>query len=328
MEETGPLNHNDFHGEVRNVIQADTIVHEAPKPEPPWELCFKPYTWTDRTDKLELITDRLAAAEPRPLLITGPSGSGKTALIGVAAAMVKDAYPDGVLHLEPSRHGGHDEMVSALERLGRTQAPSTPAVAEKRYQSALASKRMIVVLDGPADRAEIERFWPRTGTAAFIVLTSKPIRWRHAIRVELGPLEPEPAADLLEAAGSFGPEVIAALLKAFGGLPGRLLDAGGIVEAGAVGIEDLVELAARHDDSGLFLKAFDSVGDAAHRVYRALSLLPQPVAEQSLLDWFDANAAGEAPTEELKTARLLVEIGADQWQLKLHPTGPHAKGNA
>lgn len=52
----GPLNHNDFHGEVRNFIQAGTVVQEAARPDPPWELCFNPYMWTDRTEKLELLT--------------------------------------------------------------------------------------------------------------------------------------------------------------------------------------------------------------------------------------------------------------------------------
>lgn len=322
------MNHNDFHAEVRTFIQADTIVQEAPRPIPPWELCFKPHDWTDRADKLELLAAYLAAPEPRPVLVTGPAGSGKTALAGVVAAMVRDEYPDGVLHLEPAKHGGFDEMVSALERLGRGRVPETAAAVEKLYQSSLASKRMIVVLDEPADRAEIERFWPRTSTVAYIVLSGRPIRWRHARTVELGPLEPEHAAALLEAAEALGPDVVAQLVKAFGGLPGRLLDAGGIVAAGAVSIEDLLALASRHDDRDLFLKTFESVGGAAQRVYSALSLLPHPVAEQSLLDWFDANAGIEKPSIELKDARLLVEIGPDRWQLRLSPNGEHAKGIA
>ncbi|WP_030155451.1 NB-ARC domain-containing protein [Glycomyces sp. NRRL B-16210] len=322
------MNHNDFHGEVRNFIQAGTVVQQAPRPEPPWELCFKPYEWTDRSDKLEQLANWLAADEPRPVQITGPSGSGKTAIAGVAAAMLKDAYPDGVLHLQPSTPGGHDELVSALERLGRNQIPSTPAAVEKVYRSMLASKRMIVVLDGPADREEIERFWPRTATVAFIVLTTAHPHWRPARRLELGPLETEHAADLLEAAVGLGPDVTASLIKAFGGIPGRLLDAGGVIAAGAVEIEDLVALAARHDDAALFLRAYESVSAAAHRVYRALSLLPQPVVEQSLLDWFDANADGCRPSEELQERRLLVENGPGRWRLRLRPRGRHTRESA
>lgn len=322
------MNHNDFHGEVRNFVQADLVVHEAAKPIPPWELCFKPYDWTDRADKIDLLAAYLAAPEPRPVLVTGPSGAGKTALAGVVTALVRDDYPDGVLHLEPARHGGFAEMVSALERLGCGRLPETPAAVEKLYQSALASKRMVVVLDGPADRAEIERFWPRTATVAFIVLTGRPIRWRHARTVELGPLEPEHAAALLEAAAGLGPDVVAKLVEAFGGLPGRLLHAGGIIADGSVSIEELLALASRHDDHDLFLRSFESIGGAAQRVYRALSHLPQPVVEQSLLDWFDANAGTETPAQELKDARLLVAIGTDRWQLRLDPNGEHPKGNA
>lgn len=324
------MNHNNFHAEVRTFVQADTIVQEAERPVRPWELSGRPRSWTDRHDKLDQLMGWLRADEPHPVQITGPSGSGKTAIAGVAAAMLKDAYPDGAIHLEPARHGGHAEMVAVLERLGRSQIPSTPASVEKIYRSLLASKRMIVVLDGPADREEIERFQPGGETAAYLILSTERIRWRHARDLELGPLDTEHAADLLEAAYGLGPDVAASLIKAFGRIPGRLLDAGGIIDAEAVRIEELVSLAARHEDSDLFLRAFDLVGEAAQRMYRALSLLPQPVVEQSLLDYLDADSgsADRPPSARLKKQRLLVEIGSGQWRLRLHPRGRHTRENA
>ncbi|GAB3992313.1 hypothetical protein GCM10029992_67120 [Glycomyces albus] len=93
-----------------------------------------------------------------------------------------------------------------------------------------------------------------------------------------------------------------------------------------MGIEELVELAGDGRERRLFLRALDSLGDGALRLYQALSLLPLPVVEQSLLDAIDAVSEDDCPSEDLKRVRLLVEVGEDRWRLMTRPDGASRGG--
>ncbi|WP_199040664.1 NB-ARC domain-containing protein [Glycomyces salinus] len=326
--DTTPSFHNEFNDGVRTVIQAQTV-NTAREPElnKPFELGYRPRVWTDRTETIEFLVPHLREPDPRPVHIIGPPGVGKTALVAVVASIIKESYPDGVVHIELDASGADDAMRSVLDRLGAGRLPEEEGELEKRYVSALAGKRIVIVLDGASLKSDIERFWPRSESAAYIVLSEKRLRWHEALRIELPPLDVENATALLERAMPLGEEVIERLVESFEGCPGLLLDAGGIVSAGAVGIEELVELAGDGRERRLLLRALDSLGDGALRVYQALGLLPHPVVEQSLLDAIDAASEDDRPSEDLKRVRLLVKVGNDRWRLMAGPDGASRGGS-
>ncbi|GAB4009070.1 hypothetical protein GCM10029992_67130 [Glycomyces albus] len=127
----------------------------------------------------------LSDPNPRPVHILGPPGVGKTALVSVVASIVKESYPDGVIHIGLGRSGADDAMRSALDRLGAGRLPEREDELEKRYVSALAGKRIIIILDGATLKSDIERFWPRSEPAAYIILSEKRLRWHEAQQIEL-----------------------------------------------------------------------------------------------------------------------------------------------
>lgn len=321
-----PVFHNEFTpNSVRDVYQG-TINLQRRTPVP-FDLFNDPPEWTNHADRLDALMRWIALPNPRPLVIKGPKGTGKSALVGVAACRRREHLPGGVLHLEPRRHGLHAEMVAALERLGASGISGDPATTPKHYRSLLADSRCLVVIDEPRSKREIEALWPPGSRGLCIVLTAKDLRWGGADQIELPPLEAEHALDLLARASSLSPEVNRELVAAFGGYPGKLLRAAGIITVGDISVEKLVALAGAHDDERLFLEAFDGIGDGAKRLYRALCSLPDPVFERSLLDHLERTAPeDEEPVDELETERLLYEIGPGLWRVQHRPEGTDTGG--
>lgn len=289
---------------------------------PPVELCFEPRYWTDRTEIIESLIRHFQQPSPCPVILTGPSGSGKTALAGVLASRLSEYFQDGVLHLEPNARRPEDELYSALERIGGINLPSTATEIERLYRSVLGSRSMIVILDEPEGRINVERFWPRSSSTAYLVLTSKEIRWREAVTMELPPLEPEDSTALLQAAEALPIEDVEKLVAQYGCVPGRLLDAAGIVAAGAMGADQLAPLAGNQDDTELFLRRLNSVSVPAQRMYQVLAKLPDPILEPSLLDLLAERSGAKSSSKELMRAQLLVEVAPALWSLRSEPGRP------
>ncbi|WP_026928632.1 hypothetical protein [Glycomyces tenuis] len=326
MTET-PEFQNRFEGNVKAVIQSERVnLGVESQHFTPWELCHRPRAWTDRERHLQTLVETLESPHRRPIVLTGPSEVGKTALASVAASMVKHRYPDGVLHIELNGTFPDHALRSALGRLGQRDIPGGFEDLHKCYLSILAVKRVLVILDGARTKYDIERFWPRSDSAAYIVLTSRTLSWHEASQTHLPPLAAEDAAELLQRATTLDSAVADQLVKAFGGSPGQLLRAAGIVSLDAVNVEELLGLVGEGRERRLFLKAFESVGEETQRVYMALSRLPMPILEQSLLDALDADF-DDPPSEDLKTVGLIVEAGPDQWRLAPDPQDSERKAS-
>jgi hypothetical protein len=320
----GPVFQNDIRG-GGNLYQG-TINIQQHHPVP-LDLFRDPPYWTNHMDRLEFIMEWMTLADPDPLVIKGPKYTGKSALIGVAACRRRDHLPHGVLHLEPRRHGVHAELTTALERLGAGRISSLPGAAEKHYRSLLADLRLLVVIDEPRNKGEIEAFWPEGARGLCIVLTTKDLHWTEAHQMEMPPLSTEDAIDLLERAKRLPAEVNRELVAAFGGYPGNLLRAAGVVAAGDISVAKLVDLAGTHADRALFLKAFDQISASAKRLYRALCALPDPVFERAMLDWLDRSVPdGDRPVQELEEHQLIYEVGPAMWRVQHRPEGADVGG--
>ncbi|MEV8373841.1 helix-turn-helix domain-containing protein [Kribbella sp. NPDC056861] len=111
--------------------------------------------------------------------IGGMGGVGKTTLAVQAAQLVADEFPDGQLYL--NLRGGGDEPLSTVDALGRllhalgvpsSRAADDEDVMAARYRSALAGRRLLLLLDDAVSVAQVRSLMPGTpGTA--VVITSR-----------------------------------------------------------------------------------------------------------------------------------------------------------
>ncbi|MFJ8166642.1 BTAD domain-containing putative transcriptional regulator [Streptomyces sp. NPDC096136] len=112
------------------------------------------------------------------LAITGPGGAGKTALAARIADGVAARFPDGRLFADlrtwsPVPGGPGPLLAHLLHALG-VPAARIPADPEQRaalYRSALATRRVLVVLDGARDAAQVAPLLPGTPGSAVVLTT-------------------------------------------------------------------------------------------------------------------------------------------------------------
>ncbi|MET8623632.1 BTAD domain-containing putative transcriptional regulator [Kitasatospora sp. NPDC004669] len=140
---------------------------------------------------------RAAAGSPvvSPVVgLSGPAGSGTSALAVHVAHAAQDAFPDGQLYASGGEPGA--VLAAFLRALGERPAGEAP-VGEltERYRTALAGRRVLVVLDGAADPTPL---LPATPGCAVVVTGADPGTLPgEAVRLTVGPLEPHDAHELL-----------------------------------------------------------------------------------------------------------------------------------
>ncbi|MFI6155488.1 AfsR/SARP family transcriptional regulator [Kitasatospora sp. NPDC051170] len=179
-------------------------------------------------------------ALPRIAVISGMGGIGKTALAVQAAHAVRHHYPDGQLHADLRGFGAapardpHELLAVLLAALDRRPAgPGAPARplpedTDDRaalLRTALADRRVLLVLDNARDAAQVEPLLPGGCRSAVIVTSRNTLPDLPAsARISLGPLDVEEQRALLSQL--CGPERIRQdpdgamrLLAACAGLP-------------------------------------------------------------------------------------------------------------
>jgi DNA-binding SARP family transcriptional activator/tetratricopeptide (TPR) repeat protein len=108
------------------------------------------------------------------VVICGPGGIGKTALVRRVAHLLSDRYPDGQLYTE--LRGTTDEPARASEVLAQfLRAFGVPTVPEElpervaAFRTAVAERRVLIVLDDAASGAQIRDLIPASPACGVLV---------------------------------------------------------------------------------------------------------------------------------------------------------------
>ncbi|MGW7449081.1 BTAD domain-containing putative transcriptional regulator [Kitasatospora sp. NPDC054795] len=277
--------------------ERDTPGEPARPVRPQAQLPAAIHDFTGRRAHLQALTDLLTAepAEPvepgepgepggglpRIAVVAGMGGIGKTALAVQAAHAVRHHYPDGQLYADLRGFGSapardpHELLAALLAALDerpaghRVPARPLPEDTDDRaalLRTALAERRVLLVLDNARDAAQVEPLLPGDCRSAVIVTSRNALPDLPAgARISLAPLDVEEQRALLSRL--CGPERIRRdpdgamrLLAACAGLPLALRITGARLSSRPAWT--LGTLAERLDDSRGRLRAL-SVGRLA-----------------------------------------------------------------
>jgi tetratricopeptide (TPR) repeat protein/transcriptional regulator with XRE-family HTH domain len=293
------------------------------------------------------------------IAICGMPGIGKTTFAVEVATQVRAQFPDGQLYMD--LHGFDERALGPEQALGyllrALLGPATvlPAAVEEQsamLRSALAGRRVLIVLDNARDEAQVRSLLPAGQTCAVIVtsrniLASLDVTRRFNLRLLAAPDSAELLARLA------GPERIQAdpdgtaeLLRWCGGLPLAVR----IVAArlAARPAWQVADFSRRLGDENRRLDEF-TVGDLAVRAAFDLSYRMLAEPERRLFGWlgllpitdFDANISGalidvpaddaERLLEALAHANLIQQDGAhDRYRMhdliRVYAAGQAEKG--
>ncbi|RKN40430.1 AfsR/SARP family transcriptional regulator [Streptomyces hoynatensis] len=322
----------------------------APQAPPRRELPRLPVHFVGRSAELAWLRAALRpAGGPRLTVLHGPAGVGKSALALRAAHAAADEYrAEAACHVDLQGAGDGARPLPAAEALGRLlralgvpgeRVPAAPAEAAARYQSLLAERRVLLLLDNAACPAQVLPLLPARGECAVLVTSREPLTGLDAARLALPALRPGESLGLLElAAGRRFAEAERAaaqnLARRYGhdpaalrlagawlaAAPGRTpeslhrrLDAPAPAEPGRAPAEAASACLA-------LLRAGLPEDRAAARLLRLLGALPVPECTTGLaaaLLGADAGAAAAA-LRALAAARLIEPVGDARYR----PPGP------
>lgn len=133
-----------------------------------------------RDHELAWITARLTGGEQR-CAIHGMAGTGKTTLAVHAAHRVAGAFPDGQVYLNlgaSTAHGPRHPAAAIGRLLTALGVPATTIPADEEgaaalLRTALADRRVVIVLDDVLDAGQIRQLLPSAPGCA-VILTSRP----------------------------------------------------------------------------------------------------------------------------------------------------------
>jgi DNA-binding SARP family transcriptional activator len=195
--------------------------------------------FTGRDEQVKRLSDLLsgagASSDPgavRIAVVAGAGGLGKTSLAVHAAHRVRRRFPDGQLYVDllgatPAPLSPGDVLARFLRDLGMDgrDIPVDEDERAARYRTALARRRMLVVLDNARDAAQVRPLLPGTASSAVLVTTRSRMPDLASTKlVDLNVLDDDEALKLFvkvvgEERAAAEPEAAAELLDACAGLP-------------------------------------------------------------------------------------------------------------
>ncbi|MER6777380.1 MULTISPECIES: BTAD domain-containing putative transcriptional regulator [unclassified Streptomyces] len=141
---------------------------------------------------------------PQTLNLYGAAGVGKTTMAVRVAHAVSPAFPDGQLYVELQRGDAFREPADALGELLRAlgvDPGAVPADSGERvalYRGLLSHRRVLIVLDGARDEAQVRPLLPASPTCAAVVTSLEMLSTLGGTRhVRLGLLTAEESREIL-----------------------------------------------------------------------------------------------------------------------------------
>jgi DNA-binding SARP family transcriptional activator len=213
-----------------------------PRHTTPFQIPADLADFTGRAKEIAAASALLGATRPRAgraMVLTGRAGIGKSTLAIHVAHAVRESYPDGILYTKLQTDGGErvtpeHALASLLEACELDPRSGSGGLDGRSalLRSHLADRRVMLVLDGAVDSAQIRPLLPSTPQSAALI-TSR-IRLDDlagALHLELPSFSPTESAQLIckivgRARITAEPQPVRELLLACGNLPLALRIAG------------------------------------------------------------------------------------------------------
>lgn len=267
--------------------------------------------------------EQIARAEGHALtvvLLTGMAGVGKTALAVHLARRLRSLFGDGQLFID--MHGcttdrapvtTGDALGLLLRMLGAPEVPANPVLGAARWRAALASRRMVVILDDAVDASQILPLLPGDSPSLAIVtsrMTLAGVDGAHTIPLDV--LSTAEAIELFtrivgDPAVDAGVDSVSQVVRLCGRLPLAIrLAASRLRQRPTWSVQELVlrlDKRIRLDELSVgnrsvdraFGASYQALSDFEKRAFRLLSLIPgRDVDVQGVAALIDAtpDAAG------------------------------------
>ncbi|MBF8187059.1 hypothetical protein ITP53_15205 [Nonomuraea sp. K274] len=286
---------------------------------------------SETIDAVKHLTPPAASASQSPpiVVVTGPPGVGKTAFAESVARTTTNVFPDG--RLWTCMDARPAPLAETLHRFLITLGKPAPADATDytligMYNEALASRSMLIVLDGVVDEAQIRGLLPTNGNCSILITSRRPLTaLAQAHTIVLNTLDPEASLDMLSTLLGSGrvaaePSAAKRIAELCDGLPLALHAIGAriaakphwrlsMVESRLANPKNRLE-GLTHSDLDLrsrFRRAENEQSAAAAVLFRRLALLEDvPVPS-----WVAATLVSVDPL----TAEALLEQLVDAWLL-------------
>ncbi|MGX7671773.1 BTAD domain-containing putative transcriptional regulator [Plantactinospora sp. DSM 117369] len=173
-------------------------------PATPWQLPPAVADFVGREAELTRIRralgDGTGRTGPAVVVLSGLPGVGKTALAVRAGWDVGPAHPDGCLYAELVDDQGvpvdpYEVLGAFLRALGVPEGSVPVGRTERRdrYRSVVARRRILVLLDGAVDEAQVRPLLPTGPASATLVTARRPLAGldgAHPVALDALPVEP------------------------------------------------------------------------------------------------------------------------------------------
>lgn len=311
--------HNTLDGDVSGAaFQADHVggdVHITvgrAQPGRPLQVERPPHDFVNQRPLLNWIGESLdPGSAPRVMVCEGPRGIGKTTLIRKIADTHRDFFTGGQLSFE-YRRGLYEDVDQAVTGFLRTLGvdanaiPDTPGLRAKEYLTLTREHRLLVVVEGAWEPAQVRALVPGGEGSLVLVSGDGPDfgeLWEDPTGAQgrnLVPLNAEHARALLESRAALplsgeDSESVDHLLKVCAGLPLALVLVGGRLGRMGPGAATGLIADLRHTRSTLsaigdprrnldviFQTSYEALSDEAATLYRALGDWPGPHLDREL----------------------------------------------